>query len=227
MYAYGHGCKRDTGESRRWFLRAERQGYKPDLLSFTTSQIIQNFKDHGQMISKFEEQEHLSNSQMSVSDRVSRFYKAKTPLKEHSILDKGFSILKAFGIQGHSPAPSPIINTEEAFKAVKERANLGSTMAGRILKARELTNQALNSCKPKEAFKLFIEASKIFDLVLVDKEILQGYLKSAKIVLDDNPEDCDALFIILMGNMFTNYDPNESVSQARRCIELNPDRFLI
>jgi TPR repeat protein len=227
MYAYGHGCKRDGEESRRWFLRAERQGYKPDFLNSSPRQIIQGSISKGLMITKFEEQKKLSSSQMSITDREARFFKAKTPSNKQPILDKCLTMFNLFGIQGHSPAPSPIINTEEAFKAVKERASLGSTMAGRILKARELTNQALHSCQPKEAFKLLIQAYKIFDLVLVDKEILQGYLKSAKIVLDDNPEDCDALFIILMGNMFTNYDPNESVSQARRCIELNPERFLI
>jgi TPR repeat protein len=227
MYAYGHGCKRDAGESRRWFLRAERQGYKPEFLNLTPRNIIQSSICNGLMITKFEEQENLSTSLMSISDRWTRFFKAKIPSKNKTILDKCLKMFNLFGSQGHSPVALPIINTEEAFQAVKERASLGSTMAGRILKARELTNQALHSCQPKEAFKLLIQAYKIFDLVLVDKEILQGYLKSAKIVLDDNPEECDALFIILMGNMFTNYDPNESVSQARRCIELNPDRFLI
>jgi len=166
-YAFGHGCERNVMESRKWFLRAERQGYQPKeliLKRYSLRDKINGSIALGRAIDMYEKKNSLSSNNLSFRERSQRFTEKFLPNDKNEMFKQCIDIIGLAFVQGKSPSISPIICTKEAEILVKGRNMRGSKMARRLLEAKQLTKQIFTHIDDKEyssALERYMEAYRL------------------------------------------------------------------
>jgi tetratricopeptide (TPR) repeat protein len=86
----------------------------------------------------------------------------------------------------------------------------------------EQANIHLQSNEFHKAFLTFRAAERTWELLPIMEEELISYHEASKMVFDANPNDAEALFVILRYQMINDFNPLESLEIAKKCVFLDP-----
>jgi hypothetical protein len=119
-------------------------------------------------------------------------------------------------------------NTSRAMNTLPElarRAQQGSKTAEMFFTAMSMVEQAwahLQSNKFRDAFVTLRAARRAWDLLPMAKDVRSAFHEAAKRAFDANPNDAEALYVILRYQMLTNFHFQDGLQMAKKCITLDP-----
>jgi tetratricopeptide (TPR) repeat protein len=217
LYAKGHGCERNETEARRCFERQKGSQYEED-------KSVEDTLELGADICNFEKEHNLTTDDMTLNDRAERFLLADPEWKPESI-----AFLKDFRKAAEKkmePCYAAILDANETIPRMIKLAEAGSVTAKKYLDSLMLSRQAvtcLRNKQPAEAFRLLVEAYRIWDIFFLPYDELVLLIRTLE-RFGDCDQDKNASFCKLL-SVFNN-DVKGATIFARRCIRLFPDEPL-
>ena len=216
LYSCGHGCERNEKQARRWLQRAARQG--------STNVDINNAVVAGKLLVEFEAQQNLSSSGMKQEDRWNRFLQSGVDPKYREETKSVMDFVKKGKDNPPSFKPFKFKNMDK-IPDLAERAEQGSKTAQIFFTAMTLWDQVsahLQSIEFHDAFIAFRAAERAWDRFPVPEHQWTSLHRAAKMAFDANPNDAEALFVILRCQMRANIHPIDGLAMAKKCVSLNP-----
>jgi tetratricopeptide (TPR) repeat protein len=229
LYAHGQGCERDSGKGRKLLLRAKRQGYKGNDIESSgddTKNDVNQIIKLGVKLEEFESSNNLSGNGLKLFDRLER-------LALGMIDEENLPMLKEmlnFRRKGSENPPTPNVSSikeevKEWIPEMLERAQKGSKTAQNFFESFKMIEEAeefLNSNQYDKCFRRLRESYRVWDLPLIDDRTREAFFRAAKAVLDTDPKNAEALFVVLKYHARKKFDRTDQLSLARHCTALDP-----
>ena len=164
-----------------------------------------------------ESSEKLSVQGMSLCDRLENHMVRKSDKKE----ELG-NIFRFFRNGAENPPATKTDTSKMILKMPEmfERAANGSKTASRFVTGMQLLSDAeecLNTGPASKALYLLNLSNKSWDLLPVDGSTFEEFYKLASQAYDENPQDTEALRVILRYQSKTKFDINHLVIASKEC----------
>jgi TPR repeat protein len=230
LYAYGQGCERDSVKGRKWLLRAKRQGYKgndkEELSGGVEKKDVNAIIELGKKLEELESSKKLSKNGLKLADRVERLAVGMVDEVNLPIVKEALS----FSRKGREKPPTPNVSSikeeiTEWMPEMIERAQNGSKSAQNFFRSMEMIEEAeefMNNKQFERCFRHLRESYRVWDLPLIDVPTRKAFFRAAKGVLDTDPQNGEALFIVLKYHIGEKFDGQDQLSLAKHCTALDP-----